>query len=213
MIHRFSGHILFANDSPREIAEWIDGDIKLRRRVSALLQSSEIIFSQRKLFLTFFHSRFFLCRATSCNFNILVLSAQAKTIRLSSSVDRESDGRTTSSCGLSVVLHFAGGEAWRVRCSSRFRGGVHLVLANLPWRQLQERAEKIPGDKKHVEGMLSQDHCVAQFDTAHEFPGSGPQSPGKSGYRTSSIAKNMRGPSTPFPRNTVGRNRCGIMFP
>ena len=31
------------------------------------------------------------------------------------------------------------------------RGGVHLILANPPWRQLQERAEKIPGDKKHVE--------------------------------------------------------------
>jgi hypothetical protein len=45
---------------------------------------------------------------------------------------------------------------------------VHLILANPPWRQLQERAEKIPGDKKHVEGMLSQSHCVAQFNTAHE---------------------------------------------
>jgi hypothetical protein len=28
---------------------------------------------------------------------------------------------------------------------------VHLMLANPPWRQLRERAEKIPGDKKHVE--------------------------------------------------------------
>jgi hypothetical protein len=35
------------------------------------------------------------------------------------------------------------------------QGWVHLILANLPWRQLQERAEKIPGDKKHVEGILS----------------------------------------------------------
>ena len=42
-------------------------------------------------------------------------------------------------------------------------GGVHLMLANPPWRQLQERAGKIPGDKKHVEGILSQSHCVAQF--------------------------------------------------
>ena len=49
------------------------------------------------------------------------------------------------------------------------RGGVHLILANPPWRQLQERAEKIPGDKKHVEGMLSQSHCVAQFNTAHKL--------------------------------------------
>jgi hypothetical protein len=47
------------------------------------------------------------------------------------------------------------------------RVGVHLILANPLWRQLQERAEKIPGDKKHVEGMLSQSHCVTQFNTAH----------------------------------------------
>jgi hypothetical protein len=61
---------------------------------------------------------------------------------------------------------FRGGEAWRVRCSSRFGGGVHLILANPPWRQLQERAEKIPGDKKHMKGILSQSQCVAQFNTA-----------------------------------------------
>jgi hypothetical protein len=35
------------------------------------------------------------------------------------------------------------------------RGEVHVILANPPWRQLQERAEKIPGDKKHVEGIFS----------------------------------------------------------
>jgi methylase of polypeptide subunit release factors len=29
------------------------------------------------------------------------------------------------------------------------RDGVHLILANPPWRQLQERAQKIQGDKKH----------------------------------------------------------------
>jgi hypothetical protein len=27
---------------------------------------------------------------------------------------------------------------------------VHLILANPPWHQLRERAEKIPGDKKHA---------------------------------------------------------------
>jgi hypothetical protein len=32
------------------------------------------------------------------------------------------------------------------------RGEVHLILANPPWRQLQERAQKILGDKKHAEG-------------------------------------------------------------
>jgi hypothetical protein len=29
------------------------------------------------------------------------------------------------------------------------RDGVHPILANPPWRQLQERAQKIQGDKKH----------------------------------------------------------------
>ena len=46
---------------------------------------------------------------------------------------------------------------------------MHLILANLPWRHLQERAEKIPGDKKHAESMLSQSHYVAQFNTAHKL--------------------------------------------
>ena len=32
--------------------------------------------------------------------------------------------------------------------------GVHLMLANPLWHQLRERAEKIPGDKKHVEGFV-----------------------------------------------------------
>jgi hypothetical protein len=45
---------------------------------------------------------------------------------------------------------------WGSVASSLFvtllRGGVHLILANPPWRQLQEHAQKIQGDKKHVEG-------------------------------------------------------------
>ena len=49
-------------------------------------------------------------------------------------------------------------------------GGVHLILANPPWRQLQESAEKIPGDKKHMEGMLSRSYYVVQFNTAHKLP-------------------------------------------
>jgi hypothetical protein len=53
------------------------------------------------------------------------------------------------------------------------RGGVHLILANHLWRQLQDRAEKIPGDKKHVEATLSQSYCVAQFNLAHKLPSSG----------------------------------------
>jgi hypothetical protein len=48
---------------------------------------------------------------------------------------------------------------------------MHLILANLPWRHLQERAEKIPGDKKRLESMLTQSHYVAQFNTntAHKL--------------------------------------------
>jgi hypothetical protein len=49
------------------------------------------------------------------------------------------------------------------------RDGVHLILANPPWRQLQERAQKIQGDKKHIEGILSQSRCGAQFRTAHNW--------------------------------------------
>ena len=65
-------------------------------------------------------------------------------------------------------------RSWGSVASSAFvtlLGGVHLILANPPWRQLQERAEKIPGDKKHVEGILSQSPCVAQFNTAQNRPG------------------------------------------
>ena len=36
------------------------------------------------------------------------------------------------------------------RRASRGEEGVHLMLANSPWRQLRGvRAEKIPGDQKH----------------------------------------------------------------
>jgi hypothetical protein len=51
--------------------------------------------------------------------------------------------------------------------------GVHLILANPPWRQLQERAQKIQGDKKHVEGMLSQSHWVTEFNAAHKRTSNG----------------------------------------
>jgi len=53
------------------------------------------------------------------------------------------------------------------------RGGGASDTGESPWRQLQERAQKIQGDKKHIEGMLSQSHCVAQFNTAHKPPSSG----------------------------------------
>jgi hypothetical protein len=61
--------------------------------------------------------------------------------------------------------------------------GVHPILANPPWRQLLERTEKIRGDKKHVEAMVSQGHGVTQFNTAHKLPSSGPLSP-RTRYRT-----------------------------
>jgi hypothetical protein len=75
--------------------------------------------------------------------------------------------------------HSAAFRRWGSVASSVFvtllRGGVHLILANPPWRHLQERAEKIPGDKKHVKGMLSQSHYVAQFNPAHTLPNIGPE--------------------------------------
>jgi len=40
-----------------------------------------------------------------------------------------------------------------VRRASQGEEGVRLMLANPPWRQLRERAEKIPGDKKHDAGL------------------------------------------------------------
>jgi|ERR1700682_1674712 hypothetical protein len=60
-----------------------------------------------------------------------------------------------SSDGLSVVLHFVGGEARRIRCSSRFLWGVGCIWRILPGVSYKSDAEKIPGDKKHVGGMLS----------------------------------------------------------
>jgi hypothetical protein len=65
--------------------------------------------------------------------------------------------QSIKSPGLRVLLRLVSGEE------------MHLILANLLWRHLQERAEKIPGDKKHVESMLSQSHYVAQFNTAHKL--------------------------------------------
>ena len=44
--------------------------------------------------------------------------------------------------------------------------GVHLILANPPWRQLRERAQKIQRDKKHVENSLTQSlRCTVQYRT------------------------------------------------
>jgi RIO-like serine/threonine protein kinase len=63
------------------------------------------------------------------------------------------------------------------------RGEVHLILANPPWRQLQERAQKILGDKKHAERMLSRRYCVVQFNTAHKLHRFGCQVPVSLGTR------------------------------
>jgi hypothetical protein len=40
-------------------------------------------------------------------------------------------------------------DKFRIRHASQGVEGVHLVQANLPWRQLRKRVEKIQGDKKH----------------------------------------------------------------
>jgi hypothetical protein len=47
------------------------------------------------------------------------------------------------------------------------------MLANLPWRQLRVRAEKIPGDQKHdyeLRWIFSHTKCIAQFNTAQKRP-------------------------------------------
>jgi hypothetical protein len=45
------------------------------------------------------------------------------------------------------------------------------MLANPLWRQLRERAEESPGDKKHVKGFFRRVFFFAQFNTAHKGPG------------------------------------------
>jgi hypothetical protein len=88
-------------------------------------------------------------------------------------VDCDWDAGTNLSNHLISPLPFRrGGSVANSVSVTLLRGEVHLLLANLPWRQLQERAEKIPGDKKHVESMLPLSHCVAQFNTAHDLPNS-----------------------------------------
>jgi hypothetical protein len=71
------------------------------------------------------------------------------------------------------VLRFIGEEAWRIRCSgvrhASLRWGAS-ELANPAGVNYESHAEKIPGDKKHVKGILSQSHCVAQFNTAQNRP-------------------------------------------
>jgi hypothetical protein len=54
-----------------------------------------------------------------------------------------------SACGR--IRRKRGGRG--VRRAYEGGGGVGVMLANPPWRQLRERAEKIPGDKKHDAGL------------------------------------------------------------
>jgi hypothetical protein len=53
-------------------------------------------------------------------------------------------------------------EAPRVgaRRASRGEEGVHLMLANSPWRQIRVRAEKIPGDQKHDYELRGYSHTL-----------------------------------------------------
>jgi hypothetical protein len=53
---------------------------------------------------------------------------------------------------------------------------VHLILAKSPWRQLRERAEKIPGDKKHdpeqagfCHGVIASRSTIRHKSTASKF--------------------------------------------
>ena len=67
------------------------------------------------------------------------------------------------------MLRFVGEEAWRIRFSGVRHASLRWGASDAGescWRQLRKPRRKIPGDKKHVEGILSQSHCVAQFNTA-----------------------------------------------
>jgi hypothetical protein len=61
--------------------------------------------------------------------------------------------------------------------------GVHLILANPPWRQLQERAQKIQGDKKHDRAILSQ-VIASRSSIKYISHLTAAAKPGKSRYRT-----------------------------
>jgi hypothetical protein len=53
-------------------------------------------------------------------------------------------------------------EARRTWCPSRFTGVRRGAsdAGESPWRQLRERAQEIPGDKKHDPGLLGFSHGV-----------------------------------------------------
>ena len=66
------------------------------------------------------------------------------------------DYRKSSSDGLSVVLYFAGEEAWRIRFSGVRHASLRWGASDADescWRQLRKPRRKIPGDKKHAEGL------------------------------------------------------------
>jgi hypothetical protein len=54
------------------------------------------------------------------------------------------------------------------------RGGMHLILANPPSDSYKSAPRKFRETRSTMEGMLSQNHCVAQFNTAHNLSGGGP---------------------------------------
>lgn len=69
--------------------------------------------------------------------------------------------------GLNVVLDFADGKRGELFVTLLWGSGASDT-GESSWRQLQERAEKIPRDKKHVKGMHSQSHRIEQFNTAQK---------------------------------------------
>lgn len=48
------------------------------------------------------------------------------------------------------------------------RGGMHLILANPPGVSYKSVPRKFRETRSTMEGMLSQSHCVAQFNTAQK---------------------------------------------
>jgi hypothetical protein len=64
-------------------------------------------------------------------------------------------------------------EARRTQCPSRFPGVWRGAsdTGESPWRQLRERAEKIPGDKKHDPGLGGFSHGVVALRSSIQHSG------------------------------------------
>jgi hypothetical protein len=63
-----------------------------------------------------------------------------------------------------------------VRRASQGKEGVHLMLANPPWRSLRERAGKMPRPEARLRigRIFSRSYCAAQFNKAQKRSDRGP---------------------------------------